>query len=114
MGNSWRKNAGEDKLAWVLDSIPGRVQTVSPSPRSPPQDMEEVYRAISAPAPSPPPVLPDQPAVPSPPPVQPLPEEPMAHPSAGAVITEAERQAEAARANPTAASLARMRRLLHQ
>ena len=105
----------ENKMARILDSVPGRVQTVPPSPRSPPQDMEEVYLGLSAPAPSPPHVLPDQPAVPSPPIVQPPPEEePMAHPSAEAVVQEAERQADAARANPTVASLARMRRLLHQ
>ena len=107
----------EDKLARVLDSVPGRVQPVPPSPRSlPVQDMEEVMRALSAPAPSPRPVQPDQPAIPQPQPLpQPPPEEPIAQPpSARAAIAEAEIAAEAARANPTAASLARMRRILHQ
>ena len=102
----------ENKMARILDSSPGRVQTVPPSPRSPPADMEEVYMGLSAPVPSPPHILPDQPAAPSPPVIQPPPEEePMAHPSAAEVIQEAERQADA-QANPTVASLARMHRIL--
>ena len=102
----------ESKMARTFESSP--VQPVIPSPRSSPADMEEIMIGLSAPVPSPPHIIPDQPepAAPLPPVIQPPPEEqPMAHPSAAEVIQEAERQA-AAQANPTLASLERMRRIL--
>ena len=92
-----------------------RTLSVSPFPRSsPPADMEEIMYGLSAaPAHSPPHIIPDnpEPAAPLPPVVQPQPEEQMAHPLAAEVIQEAERQA-AVQANPTLASLERMRRTL--
>ena len=103
----------ESKMARTFESSP--VQPVIPSSHSSPADMEEIMIGLSAaPVPSPPHIVPDQPepAAPFPPVMQPPPEEqPMAHPSAVEVIQDAERQA-AAQANPTLASLERMRRIL--